>query len=54
MSKYQISPGQSPCLCGTCDEAWLDRGEWQLLKTLELSPRMPAIFTEAWQREVRR
>ena len=52
MSKFQISGARANRLdlCGTCDEAWLDSGEWQLLKALELSQRMPAIFTDAWQR----
>ena len=55
MSKFQISGTRANRLdlCATCDEAWLDSGEWQLLKALELSQRMPAIFTEAWQRQVR-
>lgn len=56
MSKFQISGTRANRLdlCGRCDEAWLDDGEWQLLKALELSHRMPAIFTDAWQRQVRR
>lgn len=55
MSKYQISGTRANRLdlCGSCDEAWLDGGEWQLLKALELSRKMPAIFTDAWQRQVR-
>ncbi len=36
-----------------CDEAWLDRGEWELLEALQLSHRMPAIFTDQWQRRIR-
>ncbi|MGA4320514.1 zf-TFIIB domain-containing protein [Ectopseudomonas hydrolytica] len=55
MSKYQISGTRANRLdlCGSCDEAWLDNGEWQLLKALELSHKVPAIFTDAWQRQVR-
>ena len=55
MSKFQISGtrGNRLDLCTSCDEAWLDGGEWQLLKALELSRKMPAIFSEAWQRRVR-
>ncbi len=55
MSKFQISGTRANRLdlCGSCDEAWLDHGEWQLLKALELSRKMPAIFTDAWQRQVR-
>ncbi len=40
-------------VCATCDEAWLDGGEWELLEALQLSLKMPAIFTDAWQRRVR-
>ena len=40
-------------LCGSCDEAWLDHGEWGVLKTLELANRLPKVFTEQWQRKVR-
>lgn len=40
-------------LCGSCDEAWLDGGEWQLLQALNLAQEIPTIFTDAWQRRVR-
>ncbi|MCO4759818.1 MAG: hypothetical protein KC477_17485 [Oceanospirillaceae bacterium] len=40
-------------LCGSCDEAWLDSGEWTLLKQLELQDKLPGIFTEEWQRRAR-
>ena len=40
-------------LCGFCDEAWLDRGEWDLLKQLQLSRELPKVFTESWQRKIR-
>ncbi|WP_020407894.1 zf-TFIIB domain-containing protein [Hahella ganghwensis] len=41
-------------LCTHCDEAWLDKGEWKLPKQLELAGQLPKIFTEEWQRELRR
>jgi Zn-finger nucleic acid-binding protein len=55
MMKYQVSGGVSNRLdvCGLCDEAWLDGGEWELLEALQLSHRMPTIFTEEWQRRIR-
>ena len=55
MTKYQIggSTNHKLDLCGTCDEAWLDKGEWQLLKTLDLQGKLPKIFTDAWQRNIR-
>ncbi len=56
MAKYKITGRISNRLdvCSTCDEAWLDGGEWELLEALQLSLKMPAIFTDAWQRRIRR
>lgn len=56
MLKFKIS-GESDNkldLCSFCDEAWLDRGEWHLLKMLELSRKMPLVFTEQWQTKLRK
>jgi len=55
MTKFSVS-GEIDSridLCGSCDEAWLDGGEWQLLKSLELAHKLPGVFTEQWQRRVR-
>jgi len=56
MTKYKISGCVANRLdvCPGCDEAWLDGGEWELLKALELSRNMPTVFTEQWQRSIRR
>lgn len=56
MMKYQIGPQTSRKLdlCAACDEAWLDKGEWQLLKQLDLHSKLPKIFTDAWQRNIRK
>lgn len=56
MAKYQLTGRVSNRVdvCSTCDEAWLDSGEWELLEALQLSLKMPAIFTDAWQRRIRR
>jgi len=56
MAKYKLTGTVSNRvdLCPTCDDAWLDGGEWGLLEALQLSLKMPAIFTDAWQRRVRR
>jgi len=40
-------------LCGTCDEAWLDQGEWEMLEQLHLSDKLPSVFTDSWQRKLR-
>ncbi|WP_052417647.1 TFIIB-type zinc ribbon-containing protein [Cellvibrio mixtus] len=56
MVKYQIgSQTQHKLdLCRACDEAWLDKGEWQLLKRLDLQGKLPKVFTDAWQRNIRK
>ena len=55
MTKYKLTGGVANRVdvCATCDEAWLDGGEWELLEALQLSLNMPAIFTDAWQRRIR-
>jgi Zn-finger nucleic acid-binding protein len=55
MMKYKVSGAVSNRLdvCTSCDEAWLDKGEWELLEALQLSHKMPTIFTDAWQRRIR-
>ena len=55
MTKYRLlgSIDNRLDVCATCDEAWLDGGEWELLEQLQLSHKMPAIFTDAWQRRIR-
>ena len=56
MTKYKVSGCVSNRLdvCTGCDEAWLDKGEWELLKALELADKMPLIFTDQWQRNIRK
>ena len=55
MTKYKLTGSVANRLdvCGLCDEAWLDRGEWELLEALQLSQKLPSIFTESWQRRIR-
>jgi Zn-finger nucleic acid-binding protein len=56
MAKYKITGRISNRLdvCSSCDEAWLDGGEWELLEALQLSLKMPTIFSDSWQRRIRR
>jgi Zn-finger nucleic acid-binding protein len=56
MTKHKLagSVANRVDVCGSCDEAWLDRGEWELLEALQLSRSMPSIFTDQWQRRIRR
>lgn len=56
MTKYKVSGrvANRVDLCPVCDEAWLDVGEWELLEALQLTHTMPSIFTDEWQRRIRR
>lgn len=56
MAKFQMGLNSSHKidLCTSCDEAWLDKGEWQLLKQLDLHGKLPRIFTDAWQNNIRK
>jgi Zn-finger nucleic acid-binding protein len=56
MQKYKLTGtvANRVDVCATCDEAWLDKGEWELLEALQLSTELPAILTESWQRRIRR
>jgi Zn-finger nucleic acid-binding protein len=55
MMKFKVTGAHANRLdvCNLCDEAWLDRGEWELLEALQLSHVLPSIFTESWQRRIR-
>ncbi len=56
MTKYRIGVGTQNRLelCAHCDEVWLDAGEWDLVKTLNLHDKLSSVFTDAWQRNIRR
>lgn len=56
MRKFKVSGSHANRLdlCTSCDEAWLDGGEWALLKALALSHEMPKVFTEEWQKRIRK
>lgn len=56
MTKYRIGAHTNNRieLCSHCDEVWLDAGEWGLVKHLHLEDKLSSIFTEAWQRNIRR
>ena len=55
MTKYRLSGTVANRLdvCTLCDEAWLDSGEWELLEQLQLSDKLPAVFSDTWQRKLR-
>ena len=56
MLKFRIAEATANKVdvCTNCDEAWLDKGEWELLGALRLQHKLNAIFTEPWQRNIRK
>jgi Zn-finger nucleic acid-binding protein len=40
--------------CGKCHGVWFDPQEWEALKRRNLHDEVNAVFTEPWQRQVRR
>jgi len=56
MTKYRIGPSTQNRLelCDHCDEVWLDAGEWTLVKKLDLHNKLSSVFTQAWQRNIRK
>ncbi len=54
MTKYKMDSKVKNHLdvCHSCDEAWLDGGEWELLKQLNLSFSLPKVFTQSWQKKI--
>jgi len=55
MLKFKISGATDNYvdLCSTCDDAWLDQGEWQLLNQLQLEGKLTEIVTRPWQKHIR-
>ncbi|MDD2759634.1 MAG: zf-TFIIB domain-containing protein [Methylomonas sp.] len=55
MSKYRIAAETENKidLCVRCNEVWLDNGEWALIKSLELADKLPRIFYDSWQKQIR-
>lgn len=55
MTKYRIAADTENKidLCVRCNEVWLDDGEWALIKSLELADKLPRIFYDSWQKQIR-
>jgi Zn-finger nucleic acid-binding protein len=54
--RYRVSH-QTPFTvdhCGHCNSVWLDAGEWASLKRRNLHDDIHRMFTEPWQRNVRK
>ena len=55
MTKYRIS-SEAPNridLCASCEDVWLDQGEWDLVEALAGSDHLANIITQPWQRRIR-
>jgi Zn-finger nucleic acid-binding protein len=39
--------------CDHCNGVWLESGEWELLQYHQLASKLPVIFTQAWQQQIR-
>jgi Zn-finger nucleic acid-binding protein len=55
MMKFRISSKAENRvdLCACCYDLWLDAGEWQLIKQLEMQGKLPSIFSDFWQNNIR-
>ena len=55
MSKYRIAAEieNKIDLCVRCNDVWLDNGEWELIKFLALADKLPQIFYDSWQKQIR-
>jgi Zn-finger nucleic acid-binding protein len=56
MLKFRITGEKTNTIdvCTNCDDAWLDKGEWTLLSELSLQKKLNRIFTDPWQRQIRK
>lgn len=56
MHKFWLDAGHQTRvdMCTSCDEVFLDSGEWELLQELDLVSAFPQVFTDQWQNNVRR
>lgn len=55
MLKYKVKADATHNLdfCFSCEQVWLDAGEWDYLKTLGLHSKIRTISTDPWQRQIR-
>ncbi len=54
MSKYRVGHGVPfrIDICGACNGFWMDKNEWEILKSKNLHDEINAIYTRAWQKDV--
>jgi len=55
MTKYKISADSEHRLdlSRAINAVWLDKGEWELLKSKGLATKINNIFTDHWQHDIR-
>jgi len=55
MTKYRISARTENRIdyCASCEDIWLDGGEWELISALVGSRHLARIFTQPWQHRIR-
>lgn len=53
--KYRVGHGIDFFLdhCNGCGGIWLDKNEWEVLKSRNLHDRLHRIFTTSWQKQIR-
>lgn len=53
--KYKVGSdaGFSIDRCGHCAGVWLDKNEWQILKSQRLHEKVRYVFSDEWQSDVR-
>ena len=52
--RYTLDTPHVLDVCSHCDLAWLQENEWEWLKHLELAGTITRLFTDPWQRNLRR
>ncbi len=54
MNKYKLATDANNRFdfCASCEEVWMDKGEWDLLKSLKLHNQLSKVFTDEWQRKI--
>ncbi len=55
MTKYRVGHGLQFKLdiCGSCNGFWMDKNEWEILKSKNLHDEINIIYTRAWQKKVK-
>jgi len=55
MAKFKLAGHANNRLdyCAACSEVWLDEGEWDLLKKLNIIGHLSEILTDGWQKQIR-